>query len=83
MTVQKEKYTKIQTQSHKKHACRQTKDKKNSKLYLLEENQERSNARRFKTREGRGTLYIVVKRIKYFWCLKVYGKPSFISSSIK
>lgn len=40
MTVQKEKYTKTQTQSHKKHACRQTKDKKNSKLYLLEENQE-------------------------------------------
>lgn len=83
MTVQKEKYTKIQTQSHKKHACRQTKDKKNSKLYLLEENQERRNARRFKTRDGRGTLYIVVKRIKYFWCLKFYGKPSYINSSIK
>lgn len=35
MTVQKEKYTKTQTQSHKKHACRQTKDKKTANYIYL------------------------------------------------
>ena len=80
MTVQKEKYKHNHTKS--KRADR-LKTKKTSKLYLLEENQERGNARRFKKRDGNGTLYIVVKRIKYFWSLKFYGKPSYISSSLK